>query len=112
MLNWMASIHGHHIHHEIEGGLCGYPRMYCIGTHGDVLITNEKKKAVLNELESNYKNKAFIELVKETLIIDNTTSDKKNVKIQISLSYIELFLSSHMKSSLSGLQLAGFSFVK
>ena len=63
--------------------------MYCIGTHGDVLITNEKKKAVLNELESNYKNKAFIELVKETLIIDNT-SDKKNVKIQISLSYIEL----------------------
>ena len=77
MLNWMASIHGHHIRREIEGGLCGYPRMYCIGTHGDVLITNEKKKAVLNELESNYKNKAFIELVKETLIIDNTTSDKK-----------------------------------
>ena len=77
MLNWMANIHGHHIRREIEGGLCGYPRMYCIGTHGDVLITNEKKKAVLNELESNYKNRAFIELVKETLIIDNTTSDKK-----------------------------------
>ena len=112
MLNWMASIHCHLFRHEIEGGLCEYPRMYCFVTHGDVLITNDNKKAVLDELESNYKNKVFIELVKETLIIDNTTSDKKNVKIQISLSYIELFVSSHMKSSLSRLQLAGFSFAK
>ena len=75
MLNWMASIHDRLIHREKEGSLCEYPRMYCIGTHGDVLKTNEKK-AVVDELESNYKDKAFMELVKETLIIDNTTSGK------------------------------------
>ena len=76
MLNWMANIHGHLVCRDKEGGLCEYPRMYCIGTHGDVLKTNEKKKAVVDELESNYKDKAFMELVKETLIIDNTTSGK------------------------------------
>ena len=76
MLNWMANIHGHLVCRNKEGGLCEYPRMYCIGTYGDVLKTNEKKKAVVDELESNYKDKAFMELVKETLIIDNTTSGK------------------------------------
>ena len=76
MLNWMDSIHGHLICHEKEGDLCEYPRVYCIGTHGDILKTDEKKKAVVEELESNYKDKSFMELVKETLIIDNTTFGK------------------------------------
>ena len=74
MLNWMANIHGHLICRDKEGSLC--EGSLCIGTHGDVLKTDEKKKAVVDELESNYKDKAFMELVEETLIINNTTSGK------------------------------------
>ena len=78
MLNWVASIHGHLIRREKEVTirLYEYPRIYCIGTHGDILKTDEKKKAVVEDLESNYKDKPFMELVNETLIIDNTRFDK------------------------------------
>ena len=75
MLNWMASIYGHLIQWEEDGSLCEYPRMYCIGTHGDILKTKEKK-AVVEQIESHYKDKAYFELIKDTLIIDNTTSGK------------------------------------
>ena len=76
MLNWMASIYGHLIRREEDGGLCEYPRMYCIGTHGDILKTKEAKKAVVEQIESHYKDKAYFEIIKDTLIVDNTTSGK------------------------------------
>ena len=76
MLNWMASIYGNLIRQEHDGSLCEYPRMYCIGTHGDILKTNEKKKAVVEQIESHYKDMAYFELIKDTLIIDNTISGK------------------------------------
>ena len=76
MLNWMASIYGHLIRREENGSLCEYPRMYCIGTHGDTLKTKKKKKALVEKIESHYKDKAYFELIEDTLIIDNTTSGK------------------------------------
>ena len=76
MLNWMASIYGHLIWREEDGGLCEYPRMYCIGTHGDIFETKEGKEAVVEKIESHYKDKAYFEFIKDTLIIDNTTSGK------------------------------------
>ena len=76
MLNWMASIYGHLTRREKDGSLCEYPRMYCIGTHGDILKTKEEKEAVVEKIESHYKDKAYFELIEDNLIIDNTTSGK------------------------------------
>ena len=74
MLSWMASINGHLMRYNSDGGLCEYPRMYCIGTHGDILRTEVKKKEVVENLESHYKEKTYFQLIENTLIVDNTTS--------------------------------------
>ena len=76
MLNWMASIHGHLMRYNSDGDCCEYPRMYCIGTHGDILETEDKRKEVVEKLESHYKDKEYFQLIDNTLIIDNTTSGK------------------------------------
>ena len=76
MLNWMASIHGHLMRYNSDGGCCEYPRMYCIGTHGDILETEDKRKEVVLKLESHYKDKEYFQLIDNTLIIDNTTSGR------------------------------------
>ena len=74
MLNWMSSIHGHLMRYDKFGGCCKYPRICCIGTHGDVLKTEDKRKKVVEQLESYYKDKEYFQLIDKTLIIDNTTS--------------------------------------
>ena len=71
MLNWMSSIHGHFMRYDKVGG---YPRICCIGTRGDVLKTEDKRKKVVEQLESYYKDKQYFQLIEKTLIIDNTTS--------------------------------------
>ena len=76
MLNWMASIHGHLMRYNSDGGCCEYPRMYCIGTHGDDLKTEDKREKVVEKLESHYKDKEYFRLIDKTLIIDNTSSGK------------------------------------
>ena len=76
MLSWMASIDGHLMRYNSDGGLCEYPRMYCIGTHGDILKTEVKKKEVVENLESHYKDKTYFQLIDNTLIVDNTTSGR------------------------------------
>ena len=76
MLNWMASIHGHLMRYNSNGGCCEYPRMYCIGTHGDILKTEDKRKEVVEKLESHYKDKEYFQLIDKTLIIDNTSSGR------------------------------------
>uniref|UniRef100_A0A1X7SRE4 Uncharacterized protein n=1 Tax=Amphimedon queenslandica TaxID=400682 RepID=A0A1X7SRE4_AMPQE len=35
MLNWMAYAHSHLMKYGADGSIPDYPRMYCIGTHGD-----------------------------------------------------------------------------
>ena len=76
MLNWMSSIHGHLMRYNKVGGCCEYPRICCIGTHGDVLKT-EKRKEVAKKLESYFKDKEYYQLIDKTLIVDNTTSGKR-----------------------------------
>ncbi|XP_019848970.1 PREDICTED: uncharacterized protein LOC109580360 [Amphimedon queenslandica] len=73
MLNWMANIHGHLMIYDKDGGVCEYPRMYCIGTHGDC-ITEKRKLEIKHELEHHYEGKDYETLMKATAIVDNTTS--------------------------------------
>ena len=75
MLNWMACVHSHLMKYGADGSIPDYPRMYCIGTHGD-LLTDEKKEQVRSELISHYKDKEYAKLISDTLIIDNTSSGK------------------------------------
>ena len=76
MLNWMSNIHSHLMTYDEDGGICEYPRMYCIGTHGDRLPTDEEKSEVKSELRKNLKGKAFRNLVEGITIVDNTSSGK------------------------------------
>ena len=50
----MASIHGHLMRYNSDGGCCEYPRVYCIGTHGDILKSEDKRKEVVEKFESYY----------------------------------------------------------
>ena len=75
LLSWMANIHSHLIAYD-DGAIPDYPRMYCIGTHGDQL-NEQKKTEVKDELESHYRDKVFAPLIEDTLIVDNTTSGKE-----------------------------------
>ena len=72
MLNWMANIHGHLMAYDEEGGFCAFPRMYCIGTHGDRV--KDRKSEIKKELEQHYQSKDFRALLEGTVIVDNTTS--------------------------------------
>ena len=71
MLNWMSNIHSHLMTYDEDGGVCEYPRMYCIGTHGDRL-SGEKKSKVKSELKEHLK--AYSNLVEDIAIVDNTSS--------------------------------------
>ena len=75
MLNWMACVHSHLMKYGADGSIPDYPRMFCIGTHGD-LLSDAKKEQVRSELISHYKDKDYAKLVSDTLIIDNTSSGK------------------------------------
>ena len=74
LLSWMANIHSHLMTYD-DGAIPEYPRMYCIGTHGDQL-NKQKKTEVKDELESHYQDKIFAPLIEDTLLVDNTTSGK------------------------------------
>ena len=75
MLNWMACVHSHLMKYGEDRSIPDYPRMFCIGTHGD-LLSDAKKEQVRSELISHYKDKEYAKLVSDTLIIDNTSSGK------------------------------------
>ena len=72
MLSWMANIHGHLMTYDEEGGFCEFPRMYCIGTHGDRV--KDRKLEIKKELEQHYQSKDFRALIEDTVIVDNTSS--------------------------------------
>uniref|UniRef100_A0A1X7TM84 COR domain-containing protein n=1 Tax=Amphimedon queenslandica TaxID=400682 RepID=A0A1X7TM84_AMPQE len=72
MLNWMANIHGHLMTYNEKGGFCEFPRMYCVGTHGDCI--KDHKSEIKRELEQHYQSKDFCALIEGTVIVDNTTS--------------------------------------
>ena len=74
MFSWMANIHGHLAQGHEGNSTPGYPRMLCVGTHGDRLQSKQQRSAVKSELKSHIKGKAFKELIEDVIIVDNTTS--------------------------------------
>ena len=69
----MSTIHSHLMKHNKDD--TSSPSIYCIGTRGDKLDEKGKKK-VKKQIQSLYQEKEFSDLIKDVLIIDNTTSGK------------------------------------
>ena len=75
LLNWLSSIHIHLAKYDEKGALLNYPRVLCIGTHGDKL--KEKGQTYdqkIQEIESYSKGKPFEILIDGFHIVDNTTA--------------------------------------
>ncbi|XP_019858327.1 PREDICTED: uncharacterized protein LOC109586569 [Amphimedon queenslandica] len=73
MAKWMSTIHSHLVKHNKDD--LSSPSLYCIGTRGDKL-EEESKKEVKKQMQFLYQEKEFSDLIKDVLIIDNTTSGK------------------------------------
>ena len=82
MEGWMSNIHGHLVKYDDEGGLLEYPRIIAVGTRGDKLTEQEKIEVkakldkCLRDTSHDQKDKQFLQILKEIVIIDNTTSGK------------------------------------
>ncbi|XP_019859718.1 PREDICTED: uncharacterized protein LOC109587952 [Amphimedon queenslandica] len=75
MVKWMSTIHSYLVKHKKDDTSSPSPSLYCIGTRGDKL-KGRKKEQVKKQIKSLYKEKEFSDLIKDVLIIDNTTSGK------------------------------------
>uniref|UniRef100_A0A1X7TR61 COR domain-containing protein n=1 Tax=Amphimedon queenslandica TaxID=400682 RepID=A0A1X7TR61_AMPQE len=73
MAKWISTIHSHLMKHNKDG--TSSPSLYCIGTRGDKL-EEESKKEIKKQMQFLYQEKEFSDLIKDVLIIDNTTSGK------------------------------------
>ena len=73
MAKWMSMIHSHLVKHNKEGNPS--PSLYCIGTRGDKLI-GKKRKALKWQMKSLYNKREFSDIIRDVLIVDNTTSGK------------------------------------
>ena len=71
---WMSTIHSHLMKHSKDD--TSSPILYCIGTRGDKLKVKGQKEQVKRQIQSLYEEKEFSDLIKDVLIIDNTTSGK------------------------------------
>ena len=74
--SWLSNIHIHLANYDEEGAILDYPRVLCIGTHGDKLKEVDKKSAVNDELKSHCRGKPFEVLIDDFYIVDNTTAGK------------------------------------
>ena len=75
LLNWLSNIHIHLAKYDERGALLNYPRVLCIGTHGDKL--KEKGQTYdqkIQQIESYCKGKPFEILIDGFHIVDNTTA--------------------------------------
>ena len=75
MAKWMSTIHSHLMKHNKDD--TSSPSLYCIGTRGDKLKEKRKREQVKKQIQSLYQEKEFSNLIKDVLIIDNTTSGKR-----------------------------------
>ena len=74
MAKWMSTIHSHLMKHNKDD--TSSPSLYCIGTRGDKLKAKWKRDRLKKQIKSLYEEKEFSDLIKDVLIIDNTTSGK------------------------------------
>ena len=74
-LNWLSNIHIHLAKYDEMGALLNYPRVLCIGTHGDKLkAMGQTYDQKLQEYKSFCKGKPFEVLIDGFYIVDNTTA--------------------------------------
>ena len=82
MEGWMANIHGHLVKYDEMSCLFEYPRIVAVGTRGDKLTITEKSEVKTNlamcleDTSKSQKNKKFLQILKNIVIVDNTTSGK------------------------------------
>ena len=74
MLEWMSSIHAMLGLTESGETVPKFPRIIPVGTHGDDPQVKDKKDVIIHQLNSECKERAFVHLLKESIIIDNTTA--------------------------------------
>ena len=72
---WMATIHSHLSSKTEKGDLLDYPRILGIGTHGDGLNEREKQ-SVINQFHALCSGNAYLELLDDIFIVDNTTAGR------------------------------------
>ena len=73
MEKWMTNIHAYLVKVDEKGVAEGYPRINVIGTRGDLLSSEEKRKKE-RELEERFCLCLFNEVVEDCMIINNTTA--------------------------------------
>ena len=74
LMEWMASIHAMLGSTKSEESLPKFPRIIPIGTHGDDPNVSTRKEKITSQLTSECEGKAFIHLLKNCVIVDNTTA--------------------------------------
>ena len=75
LLNWLSNIHIHLAKHDEKGALLNYPRVLCIGTHGDKLkAMGQTYDQKIQEIESYCQGRPFEVLIDGFHIVDNTTA--------------------------------------
>ncbi|XP_019862338.1 PREDICTED: uncharacterized protein LOC109590941, partial [Amphimedon queenslandica] len=87
MAKWMSTIHSYLMKHSKDDSRRSYfmvehniddtssPSLYCVGTRGDKL-NEERKEEIKKQIQSLYQKKEFSDLIKDVLIVDNTTSGR------------------------------------
>ena len=88
LLEWMASIHAMLGSKKKEDeSIPKFPRIIPVGTHGDDPNVSVNKAEISYQLTSECKGKAFVHLLKDCVIVDNTTAGKDK-KEDPAFSYI------------------------
>ena len=78
LLNWLSNIHIHLAKYDEKGALVNYPRVLCIGTHGDKLkAMGQIPDHKIQEIESHCHGKPFEVLIDGFHVVDNTTSGRE-----------------------------------
>ena len=77
LLEWMASIHAMLGSSKQEDeSIVKFPRIIPVGTHGDDPNVSVKKEEINHQLRTECKGKAFVHLLSDCVIVDNTTAGK------------------------------------
>ena len=74
MLEWMSSIHAMLGSTKSGETIPKFPRIIPVGTHGDDPQVKDIKDDIIHQLNLECKGKAFVHLLKESIIVDNTTA--------------------------------------
>ena len=79
LLEWMASIHAMlGTKKKEDESIPKFPRIIPVGTHGDDPNVSVNKEEITRQLTTECKGKAFVHLLKDCVIVDNTTAGKDN----------------------------------